>query len=53
MASILKFKNEYRFQIIIKYKYDKYLKQVLKELDNIYIYNKNCYLDIDINPLHI
>lgn len=52
-AAILKFNNEYRMQIIIKYKYDQKLKGVLKDLDEIFINNKNSYLEIDFNPLRI
>ncbi|MEG0977545.1 MAG: primosomal protein N' [Bacilli bacterium] len=52
-AAIFKFNNEYRFQIIIKYRFDDKLKQVLKELDNIYIGNKNVRLEIDFNPTRI
>ena len=52
-ASVFKFNNEYRMQIIIKYKYDDKLITVLKDLDNIFINNKECYLEIDFNPLRI
>ena len=52
-ASVFKFNNEYRMQIIIKYKYDDKLMDVLKDLDNIFINNKECYLEIDFNPLRI
>ena len=52
-ASVFKFNNEYRMQIIIKYKYDDKLITVLKDLDNIFINNKECYLEIDFIPLRI
>ena len=52
-ASVFKFNNEYRMQTIIKYKYDDKLMDVLKDLDNIFINNKECYLEIDFNPLRI
>lgn len=52
-AAILKYKEEYRFQIIIKYQFDDSLKKVLKELESFYINNKECYLDIDFNPTRI
>src|SRR5699024_8376470 len=52
-AAILKYKNEYRMQIIIKYKYDDKLIKVLKELDSLYISIKDNYIDIDLNPLQI
>lgn len=52
-ASILKYKEEYRFQIIIKYRFDDNLKESLKELNNIYANNKDCYIDIDFDPIRI
>ena len=52
-ALILKFNNEYRFQIIIKYRFDKKIIPTLKEIDNMYILNKDLYVDIDINPSRI
>ena len=52
-AAILKFNNEYRMQIIIKYKFDDKLMNTLKELDNIFINIKDSYLEIDFNPLRI
>ncbi len=52
-AAILKFKDEYRMQIIIKYQFDEKLKKVLKALDELYSTNKNCYIDIDFNPNRI
>lgn len=52
-ASIFRFNNEYRMQIIIKYKYSNNLYQVLKDLDNLYSMNKNVRLEIDFNPINI
>ena len=52
-ASVFKFNNEYRMQIIIKYRFDSLLIQTLKELDNIFINIKDSYLEIDFNPLRI
>ncbi len=52
-ASVFKINNIYRFQIIIKYRHEIKLKEVLKELDNEYILNKNINIEIDINPLRI
>ncbi len=43
-------KNIYRFNITIKYRFDKNIKKVLKEIDNIYSANKSVFLEIDINP---
>lgn len=44
-------KNIYRFNITIKYRFDKRLKKTLKELDEIFSINKNVFLEIDLNPL--
>ena len=52
-AAILKFNNEYRMQIIIKYKFDDKLMNTLRELDNIFTGIKDSYLEIDFNPLRI
>ena len=52
-ASVFKFNNEYRMQIIIKYKFDDKLMETLKDLDNIFSSNKDNYLEIDFNPLRI
>lgn len=52
-ASILKFNNEYRMQLIIKYKFDEQLLPALKDLDAIFTSNKTVRLEIDFNPLHI
>ena len=52
-AQVFKFNNEYRMQIIIKYKKCDNLKIVLKELDNLFIMNKDVRLEIDFNPINI
>ena len=52
-ASLFKFNNMYRFQIVVKYRYDDKLMKVLKELDNIYIHDNKTNIEIDIDPLHI
>ena len=52
-ANLFKFNNNYRFQIVIKYRFDNKLKEILKHLDYIYINNNNVSLEIDMNPLHI
>lgn len=52
-ASNFKRNNIYRFSITIKYRFDKHLMKVLKDLDEIYATNKNCFLELDINPLRI
>lgn len=53
MANVFKFNNEYRMQIIIKYKKEDNLLKVLRELDNIFIMNKDTRLEIDFEPLNI
>ena len=52
-SNVFKVNNIYRFQIIIKYRFDKKLMEILKELDNIYILNKKVNLEIDIHPTKI
>lgn len=52
-ASIFKINNLYRFQIIIKYRFDNKLNQVLKEIDDEYIFNKDTYIEIDNDPIRI
>ena len=52
-ANLFKFNNNYRFQIVVKYRFDDYLMQVLKYLDNIYINDNKVNLEVDIDPLHI
>ncbi len=52
-ASMFKFNNTYRFQIILKYQFDNKLANTLKELDKKYVGNKDVYLEIDNSPLHI
>ncbi len=52
-SNMFKINNIYRFQVIIKYRFDNYLKDTLKELDKIYLLNKKVRLEIDLNPLNI
>ena len=52
-SNVFKMNNIYRFQIIIKYRFDKKLDETLKELDKLFILNKNVNLEIDKNPLRI
>ena len=50
-ANMFKINNIYHFQIIIKYRSINNLKEVLKELDNIYSTKKDISLEIDnCNP---
>lgn len=52
-ASVFKFNNEYRMQIILKYKYCDNLKSILKELDSLFSINKDIRLEIDFNPINV
>jgi len=52
-ANIFKINEIYRFQLIIKYKYEKNLLKVLAELDKIYVGNKLLHIEIDISPLRV
>ena len=52
-AGIFKMNNIYRFQIVIKYRFDEKLLSVLKEIDEMYINHKSTYLEIDFNPYSI
>lgn len=52
-AGIFKMNNIYRFQIVIKYRFDEHLLAVLKEIDEMYINHKSTYLEIDFNPYSI
>ena len=45
--------NLYRFQIVLKYKQDKHLKDTLMGLNHLYKTNSKTYLEIDNNPLKI
>ena len=52
-ASMFKFNNVYRFQIILKYKKYETIKNVLIELDELYKVNTKVNIEIDNNPSHI
>ena len=52
-ASMFKINNVYRFQIIVKYRKDEKLFNVLKEIDNQYVLNKDVFIEIDIDPIRI
>ena len=52
-ASVFKFNNEYRMQLIIKYKFEENLMSILKELDEIFVTNKQVRLEFDFNPIKI
>ena len=48
-----KIKDIYRFQIIIKYRFDEKVINALKELDKMFIEKKDLNIEIDIDPLEI
>ena len=52
-ANMFKLNNIYRFQIIIKYKFDDKLFNAIKFINNMYLTEKNIYLEIDNNPISI
>jgi primosomal protein N' (replication factor Y) len=52
LARIFKLKNKYNFSIIIKYKYEENLFEVLKNIRDNYKSNK-VLIDIDINPINM
>ena len=52
-ALIFRLNNIYRFQLILKYKKEDNLMEVLKELDNMYKLNNKVNIEIDNNPLQV
>ena len=52
-ANVFKINDVYRFQIIVKYKREPNIFNVLKELDGLYILNNKCNIEIDNNPLQV
>ena len=52
-AGIFKIKNIYRFQLVLKYRFDKNIKKILSEVNNHYIDNKDTFIEIDIDPYSI
>lgn len=52
-ASMFKLNNIYRFQIVVKYKFDNKLFDSIRFIDNMYINEKDVYLEIDNNPISI
>ncbi len=52
-ANQFRINNIYRFQIIIKYKFDSNLNKVIKTLDELYATSKNVNLEIDMSALTI
>jgi len=52
-ANMFRLNGIYRFQIIIKYKFDDKLYDAIKFIDNMYVGEKNVYVEIDNNPISI
>ncbi len=52
-ANLFKFNNLYRFQAVVKYRFDDKLMPALKALDEIYVNDNKVNLEIDINPERI
>lgn len=52
-ATIFKMNNIFRYNIIIKYRFDNKLISTLKELDSLYMMNNKVNLSIDMDPLSI
>ncbi len=52
-AGVFKINNVYRFQIVIKYRFDENIKSILKEIDEMYINHKTVYIEIDVDPYYI
>ena len=52
IARIFKLNNKYNFSIIIKYKYEENLFEILKDIRDNYKSNK-VLIDIDINPINM
>lgn len=52
-ASQFRINNVYRFQIILKYKKDPKLFEALTYLDQQYAFNKDVFIEIDVNPLRV
>jgi len=52
-AAMFRVNNVYRFQIVVKYRFDDKLMNTLKDLDTMYINNGKANIEIDINPIRI
>ncbi len=51
VASPIKVNNYYRFQIVIKYKIDPNIINILRELDDLYKNNNKINIEIDTSPI--
>ena len=52
-AAVFRFNNVYRFQILVKYRFDKNLINALKDLQNIFNTKTSVNLEIDISPSRV
>lgn len=52
-AGVFRINNIYRFQLVIKYRFDDKLRDALRSADEMYIDHKTVYLEIDMNPYYI
>jgi primosomal protein N' (replication factor Y) len=52
-AGVFKVNNIYRFQLVIKYRFDDKLTSALKAVDEMYIDHKTVYIEVDMNPYYI
>ncbi len=52
-ASIFKKQNIYHYQLILKYKYQDNIHEVLEKLVGYYASNNKIRLEIDFNPIHM
>ncbi len=52
-ASPFRINSIYRFQILIKYRKEENLKDILRSIDEQYIGKKDVYLEIDLHPAKI
>ena len=53
MANVLRIKNNYNFQVLLKYKKDSKLYSALNELIKIYEGNSRIKIELDFNPIDL
>lgn len=53
MANVLRVRNNYNFQVLLKYKKDKKLYDALNELIKIYEGNSKIKVELDFNPINL
>lgn len=52
-AGIFRLQKIYRFQMVIKYRFDKNVKKILNEVNSFYVDNKDVFIEVDIDPYYI